>query len=555
MKKTRWSIVLGMAVLLLTYGCGGGGGGGGGGSPTFTVGGMVSGLTAGSSIVLQLNGANDLTVSGDADGIVPFTFTTALAVGADYEITVKTPPAGVGHYWSVANASGTINNAIITDVRVNGQLDDAFGEDDNGIAVSNGAAGFLGNDIGYKLARYTTAAGGKILVAGESSRASGDSDMTIWRYNADGTIDDTFGTNGVVKYDGGFGNDAGYAITLADPASAASDILVAGVVTNASDRQIMTVWRIDATGDPVAAFGTNGVKSYTEDPTYTSSRGNSILVDASGKILVAGYRNDGIASELAVWRRLGNGALDGVFNSGVAAFSGNGSISGNFNGVSMALVDPTDPASAILVTGTATTDTTSKMIIWKYNAVGQLVLTFGGYDGITDGVLVYTGSAGSNHAGYSLTLADPSEPTSEILVTGYNQNASSYADMAIWRFDTTGDDLMDSVATSNNAAGGNGDDQGFSITTDEEGDIYVTGKSANASSGYDMVIWKYLSTGDIDTSFGLNGILIDNSAAGGDYWAIGTSMTVVPVSGKIIVAGCSSNSSNNLDMVIWQYYP
>jgi uncharacterized delta-60 repeat protein len=321
----------------------------------------------------------------------------------------------------------------------------------------------------------------------------------------------------------------------------------------------MTVWRFDSTGAPVNTFGTSGVKSYTDNPAYTTSRGNAILVDASAKILVAGTSTAiGGTDEMTIWRLSSTGVLDAGFNGGVASIA-YGDVSqleanADLNGISMALVDPNDATSSILVTGTATTDTTSRMILWKCNAAGGSVGTFGGYDGITDGVLVYTGSSGSNHAGYSITLAVPSDTTtSDILVTGYYQSSSSTPDMAMWRIDATGHDLA--VVTNNNAAGGNGDDEGFFITTDTStGDIFITGKSANAASGYDMVIWKYTSAGAPDTTFGLGGYLVDNSAAGGNYWANGTSLAIVPESGKLIVAGCSLNSSTNLDMVLWQYY-
>jgi len=54
---------------------------------TYTVGGTVSGL-AGSGLVLQDNSGNNLAVSANG----PFTFTTALASGTAYSVTVFSQP-------------------------------------------------------------------------------------------------------------------------------------------------------------------------------------------------------------------------------------------------------------------------------------------------------------------------------------------------------------------------------------------------------------------------------------------------------------------------------
>jgi hypothetical protein len=65
------------------------------------VGGTVSGLT-GSGLVLQDNGGNNLAVS--ANGL--FTFTTALAGGSAYDVTVLTQPSS--QTCSVTSGSGTV---------------------------------------------------------------------------------------------------------------------------------------------------------------------------------------------------------------------------------------------------------------------------------------------------------------------------------------------------------------------------------------------------------------------------------------------------------------
>ena len=293
MKKSWWGMFLGVAFLLAAAGCGGGGGGGGGNSDEFTVGGTVSGLTEGSSIVLTLNGANDLTVAGDPDGIVTFAFPDELENGDEYAVTVGTPPAGVGHFWSVANASGTIAGASVTDVRVNGQLDGTFGENLDGIVTSNGAAGFAGADIGRAMA---IDGDGNILVVGESERASGNSDMTIWRYDATGSLDVSFGDGGTATYNGDEnGDDIGYAIAL----DGSGNILVAGMIDDGD----MALWRYTPDGDPDLTFGGgDGFASYEDlDPSY-GSEGMSVLTDASGRILVAGSRWDGEDTDMVIWR-------------------------------------------------------------------------------------------------------------------------------------------------------------------------------------------------------------------------------------------------------------
>ena len=73
--------------LPIVVGCGGSAGGGTTPPPptTYTIGGTVSGLT-GTGLVLQDNGGNNLSVSASGS----FTFSTAVASGAAYSVTVFT---------------------------------------------------------------------------------------------------------------------------------------------------------------------------------------------------------------------------------------------------------------------------------------------------------------------------------------------------------------------------------------------------------------------------------------------------------------------------------
>ena len=77
----------------------------------FTVGGDVSGLASGASVVLQNNGADDQTLSVDGS----FTFTQQ-SDGSSYDVTVATQPPG--QTCIVADGSGTLSGADVSSVSV-----------------------------------------------------------------------------------------------------------------------------------------------------------------------------------------------------------------------------------------------------------------------------------------------------------------------------------------------------------------------------------------------------------------------------------------------------
>jgi large repetitive protein len=81
---------------------------------TYTIGGTVSGLAAADSVVLQDNSGNNLTVAANGS----FTFTTAIASGAGYSVSVFTQPTSPSQTCSVSSGSGTVASANVTNVLV-----------------------------------------------------------------------------------------------------------------------------------------------------------------------------------------------------------------------------------------------------------------------------------------------------------------------------------------------------------------------------------------------------------------------------------------------------
>ena len=80
---------------------------------TYSIGGNVTGLADGQSVVLQNHDGDDKTVTANA----PFTFATEIDYDSDYAVTVETQPTG--QTCSVTNASGSNVTANVTNVAVN----------------------------------------------------------------------------------------------------------------------------------------------------------------------------------------------------------------------------------------------------------------------------------------------------------------------------------------------------------------------------------------------------------------------------------------------------
>ena len=78
----------------------------------FTIGGTVSGLNSGASVTLLDNGGDSLKVTANGK----FTFSTALATGAAYKVTVGTQPTG--ETCTVTGGSGTVGTKDVTTVKV-----------------------------------------------------------------------------------------------------------------------------------------------------------------------------------------------------------------------------------------------------------------------------------------------------------------------------------------------------------------------------------------------------------------------------------------------------
>lgn len=79
---------------------------------TYTIGGSVSGLSAGQQVTLEDNGGDALTVTANG----PFTFSTPVVYGGAYTVTVGTQPTGI--VCLVSNAAGSSIAADVSSVGI-----------------------------------------------------------------------------------------------------------------------------------------------------------------------------------------------------------------------------------------------------------------------------------------------------------------------------------------------------------------------------------------------------------------------------------------------------
>ncbi len=142
---------------------------------------------------------------------------------------------------------------------------------------------------------------GRIIVGGAAG-----GDFALVRYAADGSVDSDFGTAGVVVTDHNGGGDAVKALAI----QADGKILAAGITGTSNNFDFLIV-RYHADGTLDSSFGGNGMT--TIDFNGQDDRLKAIVLQPDGKILVAGYTETGTYADVAIARLDSAGKLDQNF--------------------------------------------------------------------------------------------------------------------------------------------------------------------------------------------------------------------------------------------------
>jgi uncharacterized delta-60 repeat protein len=157
---------------------------------------------------------------------------------------------------------------------------------------------------------------GKILVAGSISTAQNAQQPGLLRYNTNGTLDSGFGAGGKVLIGS---NNSGPAFAVAVQTD--GKILVAAPANLA-----LTVFRFNNNGSVDSTFGSNGATAIQAAGLFLAPASGGIALEPDGRILVATGHNEG-GGQRIVARLLANGQLDSTFGSnGVAPTFGGDSV-------------------------------------------------------------------------------------------------------------------------------------------------------------------------------------------------------------------------------------
>ncbi|MDF2466241.1 MAG: hypothetical protein K0Q43_4476 [Ramlibacter sp.] len=382
--------------------------------------------------------------------------------------------------------------------------------------------GTLADGITFRAWDTSSGSAGNYVVttpgSGAFSLASDTASITVIAVNDAPTFAPVAGTGIVVTDFGSASYDQGLSVVV----QADGKILVAGH-SNAGGSSDFAVARYLADGRLNGGFGVDGTV-VTDFGSSSLDSAASLTLQPDGKIVVAGFSDIGDNNDFALARYTADGSLDVSFGSGgtlVTDFSNPDHLDTNDVAKSVTV----GPDGKIWVAGFREKNGDYDFAVARYSANGTPEVIFGGDLG------------GFNDVAYGVTV----QPDGKVLVAGYSDgivdgDGVSDSNFALQRYkaDTTLDTDFGVGGTLVTDFGVQTHDLGFSVVVQPDGKILVAGHTNGA--GADFAVMRYLSNGSLDTSFGGDGKVAIDFGQGADEF--GQSLTLQP-DGKILVAGYS----------------
>jgi uncharacterized delta-60 repeat protein len=374
-------------------------------------------------------------------------------------------------------------------------------------------------------------ADGKIVAAGYQNPPTGfDKALVLARYNADGSLDDSFGSGGRVLDNWGASAEVFSVIIQPD-----GKIVVAGD-THILNNDQFALARYNSDGSPDSSFGSGG-KVVTE--FGASSTIFSLALEPDGKIVAAGAEsgfNHSLQS-LALARYNSNGSLD---DGGPAdstpddSFGTLGKAVSPTGGTSLAAGVSLQPDGRIVAVGTVFHDQQSDFVVTRFLANGSPDSDFD-----ADGQMI-TDFAGGYDAARSVAI----QTDGKIVVAG-SATVSALNDIALARYNADGSpDLAfgdDGKVTTPIGAGV----FATAVALQADGKIVAAGQTFTRTlliASFDFALARYNADGSLDKSFSFDGLVVTDSSGSNEA----ASSVAIAADGKIVVAGTSKDDDFTL---------
>lgn len=345
---------------------------------------------------------------------------------------------------------------------------------------------------------------GKIIVVGIADNPP-LATFGIARYDSNGYLDSTFGSNGLVSESFGIYMGRGRDVIVNS-----DKIIVAG--TAEVEPYSFGLMKFNGDGSLDTSFGSDGkvTTSFESDISGAISKGNALVLDGNQEIIVVGtLEYNSVGSDIIIAKYDIDGNLDNSFGN-------NGKLQIDFNNSNDRGNDVIINSNGkILVVGCSD----GNFALVRLNNDGTFDNTFG-----TDGKVV-TDFNGLDDEINSVTI----DANNNIVVAGYSGD-----DFALARYDNSGElDLSFGIEGKTITDFNNSSDHAYSISIDSNNNIVVVGASAN-----DFALAKYNSDGIIDPNFGSGGkVTTDFNSESSDLAYSG----LIDLNGRILATGVSNS--------------
>jgi uncharacterized delta-60 repeat protein len=336
-------------------------------------------------------------------------------------------------------------------------------------------------DYGYSVAIQTD---GKIILGG-FARLGTNRNFALARYNSNGSLDSTFGTDGKVTTDFANGTDQGYSVAIQTDGK----IILGGYVNPGPNFGLA---RYNSNGSLDTTFGIGG--KVTTDFANGTDEGYSVAIQTDGKIILGGTVYPGPNFGLA--RYNSDGTLDSTFGTG-------GKVTTDFanstdKGYSVSIqTDGKIILGGSALGGSAVISGSTNFALARYNSDGSLDSTFG------TGGKVNTDFNNSSDEGRSVAL----QTDGKIILGG---TVYPGPDFGLARYNSNGSlDTTFGVGGKVTTDFANASDYGYSVAIQTDGKI-ILGGSANIGGTAKFALARYHENGSLDTTFGTGGKVTSN---------------------------------------------